>query len=432
MESGPIRVRLSLMMFGQYLILGAWCVPLATYLLKTPADGGLGFEPSQVSWIYSTIAIAALLAPLFLGLLADRLFAAQRLLGVLHIAGACVLFGTAEFCSAQQLALRGSTNLIADTRWTFGVLMLLMLANSIVLILTLSLCNVTGFRNLKEPKKSYGGVRLFGTVAWIVVNVGIDVFGNPLSAQPLYVAAACSIVMGIYSFTLPHTPPARLGKGIAHAFGLPALKMFRNPGFRVLIVCALCMSAVQQFFTIYANPFLRELGASKPMALQTVAQVSEVICMLSFPFVLARFGYKATLAVGVFGWVIRNLLFATGYLPAIGVFALPLHGMCYTFFFIVANVYVDRHAPAHLRASAQGIFTFTVSGIGTLAGNLLSAQVLEANRTDAGSNWAWFWLVPAAIAAVVFVLFLALFRDDHFKPAAQTLTAEPEPLAATA
>jgi nucleoside transporter len=431
MESGPIRVRLSVMMFGQYLILGAWSVPLATYLLETPAQGGLGFAPSQVSWIYSTIAIAALLAPLFLGLLADRLFAAQRLLGVLHMAGAGILFAAAEFCSSQQAELRVSTNVVEDAHWTFAVLMLLMFANSIVLILTLALCNVTGFRNLKEPKKSYGGVRLFGTVAWIVVNVGIGVFGDPMSAQPLYVAAVASAVMAIYSFTLPHTPPARLGKGLAQAFGLPALKMFKNPGFRVLIMCALCMSAVQQFFTIYANPFLRELGASRPMALQTVAQVSEVVCMLVFPVVLARFGYKAILAVGVSGWIVRNLLFATGWLPAIGVFALPLHGMCYTFFFIVANVYVDRHAPAHLRASAQGVFTFTVSGIGTLLGNLLSAQVLEANHTDSGSNWMWFWLVPAAVAAAVFVLFLMFFRDDHFKPTAKTLSAEPEPLAAS-
>jgi hypothetical protein len=250
-------------------------------------------------------------------------------------------------------------------------------------------------------------------VSWIVVNVAIDLLGDPLSAQPLYVAAAGSLFMGVYSFTLPHTPPARMGKGIAEAVGLPALKMFRDPSFRVLIASALCLSAVQQFYGVYANPFLRDLGAAKPTALQTLAQVSEVVCLLAFPLVLARYGFKITLAIGVLGWVVRNALFATGWLPVIAAVGLPLHGMCFAFFFLVSNVYVDRHAPPHLRASAQGIFTFTVAGVGTLLGNYFSAQVLEAHRADDVVSWAWFWLVPAATAAAVLAFFLAGFRDDR-------------------
>jgi nucleoside transporter len=412
MESRPIRARLALMMFGQYLILGAWAVPLASYLLAKPDQGGLGFSPGQTSWIYSSTAIAGLLAPLVLGLLADRLFATQRLLGILHFVGAGVLFAAAEFCSHQQQALRAATD-PAENRWTFGVLMALMLANAFVLIWTLALCNVTGFRNLREPKRSYGGVRVFGTIGWIVVNLGIDLFGDPLSAQPLYVAAGGSLFMAVYSFTLPHTPPARSGRGIAQAFGVPALKMFRDRSFCVLIMSGLCMAAVQQFYGVYANPFLRDLGAAKPTALQTLAQVSEVLCMLTFPLVLARYGFKVTFAVGVFGWLVRNALFATGWLPAIAVLALPLHGMCYTFFFLVSNVYVDRHAPSHLRASAQGIQTFCVSGLGTFLGNYMSGQVLEFTGAGGSVGWTWFWLVPAAAAAVVFVLFLATFEDDR-------------------
>jgi nucleoside transporter len=415
MEPGPIRIRLSLMMFGQYLILGAWAVPLASYLLAPPDRGGLGFSPAQTSWIYSSTAIAGLLAPLLLGLLADRLFAAQRLLGVLHFAGAAVLFAAARFCSQQQLALRLTSD-GGETSWTFAVLMALMLANAFVLILTLALCNVTGLRNLREPKKSYAGIRVFGTISWIVVNVAIDVFGEPLSAQPLYVAAGGSLFMGFYAFTLPHTPPNRHGKGLAEAVGLPALKMFRDPSFRVLIISALCMSAVQQFYGVYANPFLRDLEVAKPTALQTIAQMSEVVCLLGFPLVLARYGFKVTLAIGVFGWVVRNLLFASGWLPAIAAVGLPLHGMCYSFFFLVSNVYVDRHAPPHLRASAQGILTFTVAGLGTLLGNSASAQVLDANRGPGGVSWVWFWLVPAAAAAAVFVFFATFFRDDEPVP----------------
>lgn len=412
MESGPIRVRLAVMMFLQYSVIGSWAVPLATYLLAAPADGGLGFSPAQTSGIYSATAFVGLCAPLMLGLLADRLFAAQRLLACLHLVGACVLFAVARFCSAEQLVIRTAADPAAASAETFALLLPLMVANAAVLILTLAVCNVTGFRNLKEPKKSFGGVRVYGTLSWIVMNVAIDLFGDPLSAQPLYVAAGMSVVMGCYALTLPHTPPARLGKGVAQALGLPALKMFRDPGFRVLIVAALCMAAVQQFYSVYANPFLKAIGARKPVAIQTLAQVTEVFCLLAFPVVLARWGVKATLAVGVFGWVVRNAIFATASLPLIAAVGLPLHGMCYTFFFVVANVYVDRHAPAHLRASAQGIFTFTSMGLGTLAGNFIAAHVLEANRTDGAIDWFWFWQVPAIAAAGVFVAFVVLFKDD--------------------
>jgi nucleoside transporter len=412
MEPGPIRARLSVMMFGQYLILGAWAVPLATYLLTPPEHGGLGFSPRQTSWIYSATAIGALLAPLMLGLLADRLFATQRLLGVLHFVGAGVLFAAARFCSIQQESLRTSDDPLAENQWTFAIFMALMLANALITILTLSLCNVTGFRNLREPKKSYGRIRMFGTLGWIFVNLSIDLLGNSLSAQPLYVAAVGSLAMGFYSFTLPHTPPAKIGKGLAEAIGLPALKMFHKAGFRVLIISGLCLAAVQQFYGIYANPFLRDIGAVKPSALQTLAQVAEVMCLMTFPFVLYRLGFKITLAIGIFGWVVRNALFATGWLPIIGIVGLPLHGMCFTFFFLVSNVYVDRHALPHLRASAQGVLTFTVSGVGTLLGNYLSAEVLEAHLVNGYVVWTWFWIVPASAAAAVFLMFVTLFRED--------------------
>ncbi len=412
MESGRIRVRLSAMMFLQYSIVGAWAVPLATYLLATPETGGLGFSPTQTSWIYSATAFVGLCAPLVLGLLADRLFAAEKLLAFLHFVGAAVLFAAAWYCADRQEIIRAAPDRGSATSESFGVLMVLMILNAIVLILTLALSNVTGFRNLKEPKRSFGWIRVYGTIAWIVVNVAIDLFGDAMSPQPLYVAAGLSIVMGIYSLTLPHTPPARLGKGLAHAIGLPALNMFRDPAFRILIVSALCMAAVQQFYSVYANPFLRDMGAAKPMAVQALAQTSEIACLVFFPLILARFGIKAALAAGIFGWVVRNLIFASGSLPFIAAVGLPLHGVCYTLFFVVANVYVDRHAPPHLRASAQGIYTFTSMGCGTLLGNFLSARALEMQRTDDGVEWTWFWLIPAMSAGAVFLAFVALFRDD--------------------
>lgn len=412
MKSGRVRLRLCVMMFGQYVGIGAWAVPLATYLLTAPESGGLGFTAAQTSWIYSATALIGLFAPLLLGLLADRLFAAQKLLGLLHLVGAGILYLAGSVCANAQPRIAMAADPAAETTSTFFMLMALMLCNAVVVVLTLGLSNVTGFRNLKEPKKSFGGVRMYGTVAWIIINIAVDLLANPMSAQPLFIGAVCSVLMGLYSFTLPNTPPARIGKGWKHALGVPALNMFRDNGFRTVLLCAMCMAAVQQFYSIYCNPFLKDIGAAKPVALQTLAQTTEVVCMLAFPFALARFGVKCTLAIGIAGWIVRNALFASGSLPLIASVGLPLHGMCYTFFFIVANVYVDRHAPNHLRASAQGLFTFVSSGVGTLLGNFLAARVLNLAQSDAGIDWTWFWLTPAVCATIVWLLFLVFFHED--------------------
>jgi nucleoside transporter len=425
MEPGQMRGRLSAMMFGQYIIIGSWAVPLATYLLAKPQDGGLGFSPAQTSWIYSATAFIGLCAPLCLGLLADKLFAAQRLLGILHLAGALILFGAGKFCELRQEIARSADDLAVTTNLTFYGLMGLMLANAVVVVLSIALANVTAFRNLREPKKSFSKIRLFGTVAWIVVNIGIDLFGNATSSTPFYVGAVFSLIMGGYSFTLPHTPPSGHAKGLAESLGVPALKMFRQRDFTILIVCAMCMAAVQQFYSVYCNPFLKDLQAVKPTALQTIAQFSEVICMMVMPFFLVKYGMKVTLTIGIAGWVVRNAIFATGWLPAIVAVGLPLHGMCYTFFFIVANVFVDRHAPGHLRASAQGIFTFVSMGVGTLLGNFLSATVMHTQNVDGQMNWTWFWLVPAAGSAAVLMMFRVGFHEQPSKPKdARPLLAE--------
>lgn len=423
MESGSLRVRLSIMMFAQYLGIGAWAVPLATFISTKPIEGGLNFSPAQTALIYSATAFIGLVAPLVLGLLADRLFAAQRILGVLHLSGATILFFAGRYCESRLPILQQLPEnhlLEAETQETFRVLFLYMLGNAVVLVLTVAISNVVCFRNLQHPKKSFGSIRLFGTVAWIIINITLDIFGNAFSAEPLYLAAYCSLFAGVYSFTLPHTPPRGHGKTIGEAIGLPALGMFRNSDFRILIASALCMAAIQQFYSVFTNPFLKSLNAPKPTALQTVAQFSEVICMMLCPYVMLRFGMKWTLAIGICGWVVRNLIFAVGSLPLISIVGLPLHGMCYTFFFIVANIYVDRHAPGDLRASAQGIFTFTSMGCGTLIGNFVSARVLESMNANGSTDWTFFWLVPAAAALVVFVFFVYFFRET-----AQTIPDDP-------
>ena len=411
MESGPLRARLSALMFIMYMGIGAWAVPVATFLLATPEQGGLNFSPSQTSWIYSASAFVGLVAPLLLGLLADRLFSAQKILGVLQLAGSVIMFFAGEYCAERQLVLRQTSDLAFETQKTFQNLFLFMLANAVVMVLSMAISNVISFRNLKNPKKYFGSVRLFGTVAWIVVNIGLDLLGSPFSPQTFYLSAGCSLVAGCYAFTLPRTPPTGHGKSFGEAMGLPALGMFTHPGFRVVIISALCMAAIQQFYSVYTNAFLKSLGAGKPTALQTIAQFSEVACMLIFPFAVSRYGMKWTMAVGIFGWVVRNAIFATGSLGFIGSVGLPLHGMCYTFFFIVANVYVDRQAPGDLRASAQGIFTFISSGVGTLIGNFASARVLEDMRSGEVVGWTSFWLIPCAASLMVFLFFVIFYTE---------------------
>lgn len=451
MEPERNRARLSWMMFGQYLIMGCWAVTLGTFMMSPPTKGGLNFPPSYAGWIYSTLAFAAIITPIFTGLLADRLFNAEKLLGITHILGAGLLLGAAWWCHDQQPKIEeayrsaaavevvdgmpvlekekqlGPTannrevsealqrvNVAAPVRERIDVAFVplfgLWFGYSLCCIFSITMCNVVAFRNLRDPKHSFGRVRLFGTVGWIVAGLLLGTLLNPVSAAPLFFAAGLSALFGLYCFSLPNTAPSGMAKSLGDAFGLPALSLFREVPFRVLIVSALLISAVQQFYVIYANRFLTELQSPSPAAVQTLAQVAEIFCLLFFPVVINRLGFKGAMAVGILGWVVRNGLFATGSLALVVGFALPLHGLSYACFFLVASMYVDRKAPLHLRASAQGILTFVAAGAGTLLGNWLSANVVEMQTTGDRVDWTNVWLVPAAISAVVLLMFLIFFK----------------------
>ena len=454
------RFRLSAMMFGQYLILGSWAVTLATYLMSPPTRGGLNFPPADTGLIYSTMALAGLIAPIFLGLLADRLFAAEKLMAVLHFIGAILIGLAGWWCLAQQpkievayraaaatefvegipvLEMEGRLALLAAsalpenrkqvreslqrvnrapelerlTHETFWPLFLLMLGYSFCNVTWLTLGSVIAFRNLHNPQRSFGRIRLYGTVGWIVAGVQLEFFWNTISPAALFLSAGLSIAFGLYALTLPYTPPTGRSKSLADALGLPALSIFRDGSIRVLIACSLGMAAVQQFYGVYTNRFLTELQIPYPAAVQTIAQVSEVICMMLFPFVLDRFGLKATMALGLLGWILRNGVFATESMPAVVIVGLPLHGMSYAFFFILASMYVDRKAPPHLRASAQGIFMFVSTGMGTLLGNWFSARVVQAQTVGDVVNWSNVWLVPTVLSMVFLLAYLAFFHETN-------------------
>ncbi|VTR97120.1 MFS transporter [Tuwongella immobilis] len=439
-----IRVRLSGMMFLHYLVMGAWVVPLAPYLMALPTDGGLLFTATQTSQIYSTLAIAGIVAPLFIGLLADRLFAAQRIMVVMNFIGCGLMATIAWWCASQQAELaelyhqklqlagiNGDTlvspaagiasqlqrlhqdpELRARVDAIFRPLFGMLFAYAMINLTTTTLTNVVSLRNLERPREMFGKVRLVGTFGWVVSGLVVAMLLNPISNSPMLFACVLSIASGLYCLLLPHTPPAGKGTSIGEMLGLPALGMLRDRSFAVFLICACTLSMVQSFWVIYTNKFLTDIQAPKPTAVQTLAQWSEMLCMALMPLAFIRLGVKWMMVLGLLGWLLRNGLFATGSMPLSVVIGLPLHGLSYCFFYITAQLYIDRMAPLHLRASAQAIFVFVSSGVGTLVGNVIASSIVQANTVGSVVNWTNVWLVPFLASAVILTVFLAFFRGE--------------------
>jgi nucleoside transporter len=440
------------MMFGQYLIMGSWAVTLSTFLMSVPTRGGLNFPAAHMGWIYSTIALGAIIAPLFTGFLADRLFAAEKVMGVLHLVGSVLLGAAAWWCFEQQpkiesayrnaaaaelidgvpvlefemplLESEGQQRVLESLQRvnrapevtdavdeTFFPLFLLMFAYAFCNTTGITLSNVIAFRNIRDSQRAFGRVRLCGTFGWLVAGIQLELFWNTVSPTQLALASGASLVFGFYCLTLPHTAPTGTTKSIREALGLTALGIFRDPSIRVLMFCALAICGVQQFYGLYSNLFLKSLGTRYPAAVQTLAQVSEIICMALTPIALQRLGLKATLGLGLSAWMVRNSIFASGWLPGVVMFGLPLHGVSYAFFVMVASIYVDGKAPAEARASAQAIFTFATLGAGPLVGNWLSAHVMASRSVGDIVDWPSFWVWPASISGAVLCTYLLLFRE---------------------
>ena len=448
----PYRIRLSLMMFGQYIIMGAWLVTLGTYLMASPSLGGLNFPPSYAGWIYSTLAIAGIISPMFVGLLADRLFSAQKLMAFFHLTGALLLGAAAWWCAGMHSEIESRYRELAVQEQIEGVSLLeaeqlrdrpdleslileaqqrnnthpemqreilhgfwplfwLMLAYSLAYSLTLTLSSVTTLRNLLEPEKNFSTVRLWGTVGWMVAGVLVELGLQPISPMPLFFAAGISGVVGLYCLTLPSTPPSGKGRTLGEAFGLPALKLFADKSFLVMVLCAFAAAVSQQFYVVYTNRYLNELGAPVPAATQTLAQVAEVICMAIFALLVSRIGLRWMMFMGLVALALRNGFFASEVMWVVVLLGLPLHGFSYAFFSVSASIYVDRKAPDDLRASAQGINTFITMGSGTLLGNFLSGRIVEAYTLGNKVIWPEVWLIPTVMCLAIALVFIGMFRE---------------------
>jgi nucleoside transporter len=397
-------VRLAGMMFLQYGGFGAWVVPLARWLRQSPELGGLGFSPGETTWIYSTVALGGLFAPLFTGVLADRTFASEKLIAGLNGLMALLCLAAGAWCQKHSGAE-------ANPALAFGPLFALMLLYSMAVMIGITTGTAMTLRTLADPARQFGRVRLVGTFGWVVAVAAAGGVFNPLSSDPFFIAAICHSTLATGFRWLPHTPPLGQGKPLAEVIGLPAIKLFRDPSFIVFVAVAFTVNTMQQFYTVFAVTCCADLAMEKPEVLMTSSQWVEMACMALIPFMVRAAGLKATMAIGLIGWSARNVIFMSESLPWVTWLGVPLQGLAYTWFTIVGSLYIDREAPPHLRAGAQGLLTFFCSGPGNLLGNIMTGRVVEENTADGHTDWSAVWLVPAVGCSIASVAFLLRFRE---------------------
>ena len=411
-----MRLRLSLMMFMEYFIWGAWYVTLGTWLGQT-----LHFSGDQIGIVSGTTTIGAIVSPFLVGLMADELFANQRLLAALHGIGGILLW-------------------FASTQTHFGPMYWVLLVYSLLYMPTMALTNALAFRQMKDPSQDFGSIRVLGTAGWIVAGLTISaltrVFAHDVesTALPIRMAAVASILFGLYALTLPHTPPLRTAHGfkISSIFPPDVFNLFKNRNFAIFALASFLICIPLQFYYAFTNPFLNEIGVKYAAAKMTMGQMSELLFMVTLAFFYKRLGVKRTLMLGMFAWVARYFMFGYGNAGPLAwmlYLGIILHGICYDFFFVMGQVYIDQKAPSGLRSAAQGLMTFLTYGIGMFVGSLFCGRIVDMYATPgpAGSvlhNWRNVWMVPALGAAMVLLIFWFGFRDEK-PPATETVqTAE--------
>ena len=389
-------------MFLEFFIWGAWFVTLGTFLSQNLNATGL-----ETANVFSTQSWGAIIAPFIIGLIADKYFNAERILGVLHLVGAFLMY---QLYNAPDV----------------GVFYPYVLAYMILYMPTLSLVNSVSFRQLTNPEKEFSAIRVWGTVGWIISGLAISyVFkwdqGEGLLRNTFMMAAIASLVLGLFSFMLPKTPPITKGtaekRSIGEILGLDAIRLLKDRNFLVFFISSILICIPLAFYYQNANLFLTEIGLENPTGKMTIGQFSEGFFLLLLPVFFTRFGFKQTIMLGMLAWSIRYLLFAygnSGELAYMLIAGIALHGLCYDFFFVSGQIYTDAKAGERYKSSAQGLITLATYGVGQLIGFWVAGFIAEYYKANPNGDLFWqnVWLAPAGIAAVVLFLFMAFFRNE--------------------
>lgn len=402
-----ITARLQLLMFLQYFIWGGWYTTIAVYMLNK----GMG---DLTHWPYTVTPLAAMISPLFLGLIADRLFQAQHIVAALHIIGGLFILSAPAAAHSPVLFI------------------LLLFLFNLCYMPTLALTNSLVFHHIENPEKQFPVIRVFGTVGWIVAGLVISFGLVYLAADvvpektplPLFMSGTAAILLGLFSLTLPETPPSAKGVpvSIGGLFGFDALKELGSKSFYVFLISVFLICIPLAAYYNFTQIFLQSVEFRNIAAIQTLGQVSEVFFMLLLPYFFIRLGAKWVLVIGMGAWALRYFLFALGApdgVVSLIVIGILLHGICYDFLFVAGQIYVERLASPAIRSQAQSLFVFLTYGLGMLVGAQVAGRAYNMFLGDAsvltGTQFQQFWLLPAVLAVVIMLVFAALFRPERGK-----------------
>jgi len=395
-----IQIQLSFMMFLEFFIWGGWFVTMGTFL-----GSELKADAESIGTAYMTQAWGAIIAPFIIGLIADRFFSAQKLLGVIHIFGALLLY-------------------LAGTSDDFSQFYPYILGYMIIYMPTLALVNSVSFNQMTNPSKQFAKVRIWGTIGWIIAGLLIGyVFlweSKGLLGSTFTMTSIASAILGVYSFTLPDTPPPAKGQksSLRDILGLESIGLLKDRNYLIFFISSILICIPLAFYYSFANIFLNEVGMENAAGNMSFGQISEVVFMLLLPLFLGKYGMKKTLIFGMLAWALRYALFAYGdagssvWMLFTGI---VLHGVCYDFFFVSGQIFTDSKADVKIRSAAQGLITLATYGVGMLIGFKIAGSVVENFVTPTGHDWKSIWLVPAGFAVVVMILFFITFKNEQVK-----------------
>ena len=397
--------RLCIMMFIQFFIWGAWYVTGPNYLET------IGFGAEDFGWTYSVGPIAGMISPFLVGMIADRFLPSQVVLGILHLIGTAGMYVATTFMTVENPS-PDTINIV------FFCFMLSFFP-------TVAIVNTVAMSNIADTEKTFPMIRVFGTIGWIVAGLTVSWLGADATIDQFYLAIGASALMGLYSFTLPNTPPPAKGTPFSdkQAIGLDAMSLLKDRSFFVFMIGSFLICIPLAFYYQMAARFITDAGMENPAARMTLGQMSEVLFMLALPIFLKKFGIKTTLLVGMIAWVARYAMFSFGADDGVVwmmIGGILLHGICYDFFFVTGQIYTDKIAPPEIRSQAQGMLVFFTLGFGMFIGALVAGQIEAAHTVvveavEAGSEpgkmveWASLWLKPAGMAAMVMLLFAFAF-----------------------